>query len=114
MIYVFYSLVACILSPSSLSSLFSCTKGVVSAFCSNLWDNDKGLWGVALGVVHRLASLPALDVLHDLGLALIGGNLAAVGITVSLGLEKGDQVDAGPDLLAFELSVLDKEDTGDR
>ena len=87
--------------PSPLSSSSS----------KHLWDNDKGLWGVTLGVVHRLASLPALDVLHDLGFALLGSNLAAVGVAVSFGLEKRDQVDAGPNLLALELSVLDCKKT---
>lgn len=68
----------------------------------DLWDDDVGLWGVTLGVVDRLAGLPALDILHDLGLALLDSSLTTVGIAVSLSLEERDQVNTRPHLLALK------------
>lgn len=72
----------------------------------DLWDDDVGLWGVTLVVVDRLASLPALDILHDLGLALLESDLATVGVAISLSLEERDQVNTRPNLLTLKFPIF--------
>lgn len=62
------------------------------------------LHGVKQHRQHR-THLPSGHILHDLLLALEGGNVPAVRVAVLLGENGGDEVDARPGAFAGELAV---------